>query len=82
MVLPPGRILTAPRYRAVLSRSEGAVAARQVAPYPPGVPVVAPGERLTKKCLAYLREVGYNVEEEAEFLRPLRETPEGEERGL
>lgn len=41
-------------------RSAGLVAAQQLAPYPPGVPVVAPGERIDKKVLSYLREIGYN----------------------
>ncbi|MCD8127821.1 MAG: hypothetical protein LUD82_10425 [Clostridiales bacterium] len=31
-----------------------------MAPYPPGVPVVAPGERITKKVLDYLKKIGYN----------------------
>ena len=43
-----------------LSQAEGRIAAQQIAPYPPGVPVVAPGERITKKHLAYLTEIGYN----------------------
>ena len=33
----------------------------QIAPYPPGVPVVAPGERIGKKELSYLEQIGYNV---------------------
>ena len=36
------------------------IAACQIAPYPPGVPVIAPGELIEKKHLAYLREIGYN----------------------
>lgn len=42
----------------------GGVAACQVAPYPPGVPVIAPGERITKKELAYLQQIGYNIKSE------------------
>ncbi|HCO62250.1 MAG TPA: hypothetical protein DIT49_02120, partial [Clostridiales bacterium] len=34
----------------------------QLAPYPPGIPVVAPGEKLEKKHLVYLEEMGYNVQ--------------------
>ena len=41
----------------------GRVAACQLAPYPPGVPVVAPGERIGKKELSYLQEIGYNSQE-------------------
>lgn len=36
------------------------VAACQLAPYPPGVPVVAPGEVISKKELSYLKQIGYN----------------------
>ena len=46
-----------------LERCEGRIAACQMAPYPPGVPVVAPGERITKKELSYLMEIGYNKQE-------------------
>ena len=38
----------------------GRVAAGQLAPYPPGVPVVAPGERIGKKELSYFARIGYN----------------------
>ena len=43
-----------------LEECEGKVAACQLAPYPPGVPVVAPGERISKKELSYFKEIGYN----------------------
>jgi arginine decarboxylase len=32
----------------------GRVAAEMVSPYPPGVPVLAPGERITQEVLDYL----------------------------
>ena len=35
----------------------------QLAPYPPGVPVVAPGDRIGTKELAYFRQIGYNNRE-------------------
>ena len=59
--LSPRRALFAPRERIALAQSAGRVCAGQIAPYPPGVPVVAPGERIEKKYLAYLREIGYNI---------------------
>ena len=43
-----------------LEECEGKIAACQLAPYPPGVPVVAPGERISKKELSYFKEIGYN----------------------
>ena len=42
-----------------MNRALGRVAAEQLAPYPPGVPVVAPGEIIDEKVLAYLTQVGY-----------------------
>ena len=52
--------LFAPVERLPLSDCLGRVAAGQLAPYPPGVPVVAPGEVISEKELAYLKEIGYN----------------------
>ncbi len=60
-VLTPRQALFAPRRRAALADCAGEIAACQIAPYPPGVPVIAPGERIEKKHLAYLREIGYNM---------------------
>lgn len=77
--LTPRQALFAPTVRRVLALSEGYIAAQQVAPYPPGIPVIAPGEEITKKCLAYLAQVGYNVEGEVEVIgcppEDLAETP-------
>ena len=60
MVLTPRQALFAPRATVELEQSAGHIAASHIAPYPPGVPVIAPGERIEKKHLAYLREIGYN----------------------
>ena len=59
-VLTPRQALFAPREAIPLADGAGRIAACQIAPYPPGVPVIAPGERIEKKHLAYLREIGYN----------------------
>lgn len=59
--LSPRAALFAPGRIRRLKDCEGEIAACQIAPYPPGVPVVAPGERISKKELAYLREIGYNM---------------------
>ena len=56
-----------------LEECEGEIAAGSVAPYPPGVPVVAPGERITKKELAYLGEIRYNTKSEIRVVA--RENP-------
>lgn len=59
-VMTARQALFAPRESIPLAESEGRVAAGQIAPYPPGVPVIAPGEQIEKKHLAYLSRIGYN----------------------
>lgn len=46
-----------------LKDSLGRVAGATIAPYPPGVPVVAMGEEISQKELAYLEKIGYPKEE-------------------
>ena len=60
ITLRPRQALFAPARTISLTDSEGKISACQIAPYPPGVPVVAPGEVISKKHLAYLQEIGYN----------------------
>lgn len=60
-ILSPRQALFAPSRARYLRDCEGEIAASQIAPYPPGVPVVAPGEQITKKELAYLQKIGYNM---------------------
>ena len=67
-ILSPRQALFAPRETVELERSAGRIAASQIAPYPPGVPVIAPGERIEKKHLAYLAEIGYNSRSVAAIL--------------
>ena len=67
-VLSPRQALFAGSRVERLARCEGAVAACQIAPYPPGVPVVAPGEEIGKKELAYLEKIGYNMMTEVRIL--------------
>lgn len=62
----PGRALSlrealfAPYSTLPLEKCEGRVAVCSLAPYPPGVPVVAPGEIISKKELSYFEKIGYN----------------------
>ena len=51
-----------------LEECEGRISACQIAPYPPGVPVVAPGEVISKKELAYFKQIGYNVKSEVRVI--------------
>ena len=39
-----------------------------IAPYPPGVPVVAPGEKITEEILSYLESIGYDLDEPVSVL--------------
>ena len=59
-VCSPREAMFAPTEKLPLEACAGRVSAVQLAPYPPGVPVVAPGERITEKELAYFRKIGYN----------------------
>lgn len=59
-VRTPREALFAPTETLPLEACEGRIAAASLAPYPPGVPVVAPGERIGKKELSYLARIGYN----------------------
>lgn len=68
-VLSPRQALFAPTERVVLAQAEGRIAASQIAPYPPGVPVLAPGEVIQKKYLAYLNRIGYNITKETEVVQ-------------
>lgn len=44
-----------------LTASEGAICAQTIAPYPPGVAVIAPGEFIFKEYIEYLQQIGYNI---------------------
>ena len=64
MALSPRQALFAPRRALPLEQAAGHISAGQVAPYPPGVPVIAPGEVVDKKSIAYLKQIGYNTLED------------------
>ena len=54
--------LFAPLAPMPLGEACGRISAVSVAPYPPGVPVVAPGERITAEILSYLQTIGYPLD--------------------
>lgn len=64
VVLRPRQALFAQTETLPLLQCEGRISCEQIAPYPPGVPVVAPGEVISKKHLAYLSKIGYNMGKE------------------
>jgi len=55
--MTPREAFFAPHETVSAAAAAGRVAAELVAPYPPGVPVLAPGELITKEAVAALREV-------------------------
>lgn len=67
-VLSLRQALFSPSVLCPLEESEGKIAACQIAPYPPGVPVVAPGEIISKKELAYFKQIGYNKRSEVRIV--------------
>ena len=56
-VLPPREAFFAPHETVPAAVAAGRVSAELIAPYPPGVPVLAPGELVTAEALEALREV-------------------------
>ncbi|MEG0441909.1 MAG: amino acid decarboxylase, partial [Oscillospiraceae bacterium] len=68
VVLSPRAALFSPKETLPLSAAEGRISAVQIAPYPPGVPIVAPGEVISKKHLAYLARIGYNMKDKIEVV--------------
>jgi arginine/lysine/ornithine decarboxylase len=73
----------APRRQTRLGTALGKIAAAPIAPYPPGVPVAAPGEVLDEKNLAYLHKLCYDedsviltVDEQAVSSVQTEKTPE------
>ena len=45
----------APKETVAADQAVGRIAAEQITPYPPGIPVIIPGERITAELLKYLR---------------------------
>jgi len=56
MAVPPREAFFGTSERVPIARAAGRVSAELVAPYPPGVPVLAPGEVVTPAALAALAE--------------------------
>ncbi|MEU6773712.1 ornithine decarboxylase [Streptomyces sp. NPDC046759] len=53
--LLPRKAFFGPAEQVPIDRAAGRIAAEMISPYPPGVPVVAPGEVITEEVLDYLR---------------------------
>jgi arginine/lysine/ornithine decarboxylase len=57
-VLSPRDAVFAPAVALPLGDCAGQVSAEMVTPYPPGIPVLGPGEEISPEIVAYLREAG------------------------
>ena len=57
MVLTPREAFLRGRRRVPIRDAIGQVSAEQFCPYPPGVPLLAPGERVTRESLIAIRAV-------------------------
>lgn len=58
MVMMPREVsLSAKTKRVPLSKAAGFIAAQTLTPYPPGIPVLIPGERITKEIVEYLMDL-------------------------
>lgn len=55
VVVSPREAYLGPKESIPLGQAMGRIAAELAAPYPPGIPVVAPGERVTAEVVAYLQ---------------------------
>lgn len=55
VVLPPQQAFYAPKRSLPLEQSVGYVSGEFVMCYPPGIPILAPGERVTDEIVAYIR---------------------------
>jgi arginine/lysine/ornithine decarboxylase len=63
--MTPAAAWRAPRRRLLLAQAPGEVAATALTPYPPGIPLVMPGEGLDGPVVDYLRAIrrqGWPVE--------------------
>jgi len=58
MVMMPRDVFLAAKIKRVpLSKAAGQIAAQTLTPYPPGIPVVIPGERITREICEYLMDL-------------------------
>jgi arginine/lysine/ornithine decarboxylase len=55
-VLSPREAFFSERESVPLEKAAGRVAAEEIAFYPPGIPAIVPGERITPEAIGYLRE--------------------------
>jgi len=52
--LRPALVYFQPSVEIKLAEAQGQVAAEAISPYPPGIPIIWPGQEFTRECIAYL----------------------------
>jgi arginine decarboxylase len=57
VVVPPREAFLGPAEAVAVDDADGRVSAEAIAGYPPGIPALLPGERITIEVIAYLREL-------------------------
>ena len=57
VVVPPREAFLGPADTVPVDEASGRVSAEAIAGYPPGIPALLPGERITAEVIAYLREL-------------------------
>jgi arginine decarboxylase len=58
MAMTPRDVFLAQRIKRVpLSRAAGHISAQTLTPYPPGIPVLIPGERITQEIVDFLEDL-------------------------
>ncbi|HPY63777.1 MAG TPA: aminotransferase class I/II-fold pyridoxal phosphate-dependent enzyme [Bacillota bacterium] len=55
VVMTPAEAFYAPSEQLPLAKCEGRIASESIMCYPPGIPILAPGERVTAEVLTYIR---------------------------
>jgi len=56
-IISPREAFFAPKERISLEKALGRISGEIIAPYPPGIPVLAPGEKINLKVLDYLLDI-------------------------
>lgn len=54
-VVSPQTAFHSPTYHVELDEAEGEIAAEMIMAYPPGIPIICPGERITREIIEYVR---------------------------
>ncbi len=76
VMLPRDAFFSTNTKRVPLKKAAGHISAQVLTPYPPGLPILTPGERITKEVISYLEELASFtvrvVGQESEFLKTIK----------